>query len=410
MSADFRTISAQQIYEHVDKITSFGPREDGTVADLKAVDYIADGLRALGLDVKLQDVPCWVIEPITTSLSISKPQQLDVKCHHANLSGLTGPAGVNGELVLIEKGFEEDFKGRDLTGKIAVVWQERYWESGDRPVKKLHRAAAAGALAMIIAHKRRDDLITCWSATVDSEPANIPMVSISYPDFVRIRGMMDAGPVEVTLKVMGELRRGTSPNVVAVIPGTELPDEMVGIGACHHETVPMCPGANDDASGQALLLELARFFTSNPQKRSILLLSNGGEEGGLFGTVAFVKDNKAWLDKSLKAMVMVDQMGGAFPVIFGGATIWLEKLLNEHATRLGYRIIHSFDPLFVPGPDMIGDNMSFVDAGYDAAVVAGWPSDSYYHTAADTLDKVNVNGVKAVADTVASVVMELASK
>lgn len=408
MSRELSAISAERIFQHIENIAAFGPREDGTAAHHRAADYVADTLASYGLEVRREAVPCWVIEPIQTSLQVVSPVTMNVKCYHGNLSGVTPPAGVRGELAFVNKGFAEDYETADVAGKIVIGWQERYWERGDKPAQKLHRAQERGALGMLFAHPRRDDVITCWP--LQREPAAIPFVSISYPDFLSLRLMMQKGNVEVVLKVLGEPRESTSPNIFALIPGTERPDEMIGIGGSHLETVPMCPGANDNASGQGLLLELARFFQANPQKRSILLLANGGEEGGLWGTGTFVDTHREWLDSALKAMVMVDQMGGSEPTIFSGGTLWLEELLLKQARDLGYRLTHCFDPLILPAPEFIGDPLPFVQAGYPTANIGGWPSDRFYHTELDTPDKVCANGVKAVADIVAHSVIHLASE
>ena len=405
MSTDLTSISAQRIFEHVEKLAAMGPREDGTAANHLAANYVADTLGSLGLEVQRQGAPCWVIEPIQSSLQMVDPRSMEVKCYHGNLSGVTAPEGVRGELVFAGKAFEEDFEGVDVAGKMVIAYQDLYWERGDKPAKKLPRAQERGATGMIFAHKRSDDVITCWP--LNREPAKIPFVSISYPDFLSFREMMQESRVEVILKVLGQPQKGESPIIFAMIPGTELPDEMIGIGGSHTETVPMCPGANDNAVGQGMLLELARFFRGTPQKRSILLLSNGGEEGGCWGTRAFVETNREWLDESLKAMVMVDQMGAAEAMIFSGGTLWLEEMLIEEATKLGYRLPHCLDPLVLPAPEFIGDPLPFVEAGFPTANIGGWPSDRFYHTEEDKPDKVCANGVKAVADIVASTVMRL---
>ena len=408
MSPSLASISAQRIFEHVQNLAAIGPGEDGTIANNQAVDYIAATLSSFGSDVQRQDQPCWVIEPIETSLTVIKPHEAQVKCYHGSLTGVTGPEGNKGDLAFVGRAFDEDFDGRDVRGKIALALQDRYWDRGDQPRNKLRRAAERGAVGMIFVMKRRDDLTTCWA--LDREPASIPFVSISYPDFLSIRATMEEDPVEVILKVLGEPKQGETANVWAVIQGTELPDEMIGIGSCHHETVPMNPGANDNASGQAWLLELARFFSSNPQKRSILVMSNCGEETGLWGAWNFVEDNRAWLVGSLKAMAMVDQIGGMDPMAYGKGTRWLEHMWVEEAEKLGYRLVHCFDPNYVGSPDALGDALPFFEAGIPTAIVGGWPSDFFYHTEADTLDKVCANGIKAVADSAAGLVMRLAGR
>ena len=407
MTIDLSSISAPRMMRHVEEIAAIGPREDGTTANHITADYIVDSLEALELQVQRQSVPCWVIEPIETSLTVAKPIQMDIKCYHGNLTGVTSPEGVTGELVFVGKAFGEDFEGRDLSGKIALAWQEQYWEAGDKPARKLLRAEQQGAIGMAFAHKRRDDVITCWP--LGRKPANIPFVSISYPDYLSLHDMMSAGPVEVVLKVLGEPRQGSSPNIFTLIRGTEFPEEVIGFGAAHHETVPMCPGANDNATGHSVLLELARFFQKNRQKRSILLLSNGGEEGGMWGTSAFIETNREWLDRSLKAMVMIDQVGGYDPLVVSGGTDWLEIMLVEESEKLGYRLTRCFDPTVVPSLEFIGDAYPFVQAGFPTVDTTSWPNDMFYHTEFDTPDKICINGVKAVADSVASLIMRLAS-
>ncbi len=408
MSKDFTEISAQRIYEHVEKFVAIGPREDGTVADNQAADYVFDTLNSLGLDAQRMRVPCWVIEPITASIKVTRPEQIELKCGYGNLTGVTQPEGVKGELVFVDKGFEDDFKGKDLKGKVALAWQERYWEAGDQPRRKMARAAQQGAVGIIFVMKRRDDLITCWG--LGREPGLIPFITISYPDLLMLRRKMKAGAVEVEIKVLGEPKMSESQVIWTVIPGTENPDEMVGFGACHHETVPLCPGANDNASAQSMLLELARFFQNHPQKRSVLLMSNGGEEGGLWGAGSFVESNKDWLVKSLKSMIMIDQVGGMEPLVFSGTTEWLEKAYVEEANKLGYQLTHCFDPLVMTARDGLGDALPFVNAGIPTIFAVAWPTDFFYHTSADTADKVSANGIKAVTDFTASLLMRLAAQ
>lgn len=408
MPVDLSQISALRIREHVQKLSEIGPREDGTVADHKAGDYVAGALRALGLEVKREPVPCWVIEPIQVSLKMLGPETRAIECGYGNLTGITGPQGVQGELAFVNKGFEEDYEGRDVRGKVAIAWQELYWEHGDQPRAKMKRAAAHGAVALIFVMQRRDRLITCWG--LDREPGPIPFITISHPDFVEIRALMKNGPARVAITAAGEPRRSSSDNIWAVLKGTELPDELIGLGSCHHETVPLCPGANDNGSGIAWLLELARFFTANPQKRSILFFINGGEEGGLWGARAFVDAHKDWLTRSLKAMLMVDQIGGMDPMAYMGGARWLEQMWVDEANSLGYRMIECFDPIILPEPGSLGDGLPFVQAGIPTAVTGAWPSDFFYHTVQDLPDKVSANGVKAVADSAASLVGKLASR
>ena len=91
----------------------------------------------------------------------------------------------------------------------------------------------------------------------------------------------------------------TGRNVVGVVPGTVRPNEYLLVIA-HHDGLGHCPpddrgddicnGAIDNASGVALLLELAEEVAARPLARSVVFLSSSGEESGLWGARAFVAD------------------------------------------------------------------------------------------------------------------------
>ena len=89
-------------------------------------------------------------------------------------------------------------------------------------------------------------------------------------------------------------------NIVATFPGTRLPDEVVVIGA-HYDTVANSPGADDNASGVALLLALAGYLTENPPERTVRVVFFVNEEwpfsGGIqMGSRVYAQRCKARLD------------------------------------------------------------------------------------------------------------------
>ena len=113
-------------------------------------------------------------------------------------------------------------------------------------------------------------------------------------------------------------------NIVAVLPGTDslLREEYIVIGAHYdhlgrqlrmvdgRETWNLYPGADDNASGVALLLELARMAAAQPYmfKRSLVFVGFGAEEIGLFGSWYFVNRAFSQIDKTV-AMLNLDMLG-----------------------------------------------------------------------------------------------------
>jgi Iap family predicted aminopeptidase len=123
------------------------------------------------------------------------------------------------------------------------------------------------------------------------------------------------------------VRRGTSVNVVAEPPGFDPRRSHVVIGA-HLDTIPVSPGAEDNASGIAVLLELARLSTLDPQKPPAQLVAFGAEEPRgegdrlhHFGSQQYVADLPAAQRRAIRAMVSLDRVGvraGYVPVCTGG--------------------------------------------------------------------------------------------
>jgi Zn-dependent M28 family amino/carboxypeptidase len=101
-------------------------------------------------------------------------------------------------------------------------------------------------------------------------------------------------------------------NIEATFPGMKLPDEIVIIGG-HYDTVFDSPGANDNASGVALLLALAGYLTENPPERTVRVVFFVNEEwpfgGGIqMGSNVYAKRCKARQDR-IVAMIAVDSVG-----------------------------------------------------------------------------------------------------
>lgn len=103
-------------------------------------------------------------------------------------------------------------------------------------------------------------------------------------------------------------------NVCAIIPGTQVLDTMVIIGAHYDHLGQMgdavlFPGCHDNASGVATVLEMARYFKGNPLRYTTMFVLFSGEEAGLMGSMAFVKA-KLFDYSKVKLMLNLDLLCG----------------------------------------------------------------------------------------------------
>ncbi|MFQ4146418.1 M28 family peptidase [Chlorogloeopsis sp. ULAP02] len=98
-------------------------------------------------------------------------------------------------------------------------------------------------------------------------------------------------------------------NVFAERKGTDKEAGAILVGA-HYDTVAISPGADDNASGVAVLLEIARLLGSRPTPRTLQLVFFDQEEAGLLGSKAFVTKT-AHLLKNLRGVIVMDMVGYA---------------------------------------------------------------------------------------------------
>ncbi|MEM7350827.1 MAG: M28 family peptidase [Acidobacteriota bacterium] len=103
-------------------------------------------------------------------------------------------------------------------------------------------------------------------------------------------------------------------NVIAVLPGSTRPDDWVLVGA-HYDAISQspgssAPGAEDNASGCAGVLELARVITAMPPEATVIFLCYSGEEQGLFGSVAHADELVSQgEDAKVDLMLNMDMIG-----------------------------------------------------------------------------------------------------
>jgi Zn-dependent M28 family amino/carboxypeptidase len=204
-----------------------------------------------------------------------------------------------------------------------------------------------------------------------------------------------------------------SKNIVAVIPGKVAPQRMI-LACAHYDstsTNPMvsAPGADDNASGTAAILELARILAKEKFNFSIVLLCVSAEEWGLYGSSHYAR--QASRDSAeIIAVVNLDMI--AYP---GDGQRVLDIIGNQQSEWLADRFIAIAQPYVglrlakVINPSLTwSDHSSFWDQGY-AALCGIEDSDSpYYHRTSDTLNTLDLDFTAEVVKASLATVADLA--
>ena len=201
---------------------------------------------------------------------------------------------------------------------------------------------------------------------------------------------------------------GKTANVIATLRGTVNP-ELVYVVSSHYDSVEAGPGADDDSSGTAALLEAARVLANHPMPATIVFASFTGEEGGLLGSREFVR--RALLSKMHVAGALNNDMVGWMNDARMDNTI---RYSNpgirdiQHAAAMLFTRLVTYDALYFKGTDAASlyDAYGDVIGGIGSYPVLGSP---HYHQASDLLEFENHQLITETSKTTVATVMLLAS-
>jgi hypothetical protein len=348
----------------------------------------------------------------------------------------------------------DDYANLDVKDKIVVVLRYEPTafaaKSGNQglthhsqTITKAINARNHGARAVVIANGKlgdgEEDMLTRFGSV--SGPENIGIVFVQVKNAVAESWLQAAGKslkdvqdqinastkpasfalpesLHLSLNVDIETTRATVNNILAYLPGQT--DEYVIIGA-HYDHLgrgnfdslapsqigQIHPGADDNASGTAGVLELARLLAPErgQLKRGILFMDFAGEELGLLGSAEWVKEPTRPLEKAV-AMINMDMIGRIKDdkVYIGGVGTGstFKSILEQAQKDSAFKIEYS------AGGYSSSDHTSFVSKKIPVLFFfSGLHSD--YHKPSDTWDKINAPSAAKLLDLIGNVALQLAS-
>jgi hypothetical protein len=383
-----------------------------------------------------------------------KTEQDFVPFSFSSSGGVSAPLIFAGYGATADEFHYDDYAGLDVKDKVVVVL--RYEPSGfaeksgnhgltqhSQLITKAINARNHGAKALIVLNGKlgdgEEDLLTRFGSV--SGPENVGIVMAQAKNAIADAWFQSAGKslrdlqeqinssskpasfavpdtLHVSLNIDIETTRATVNNVLAWLPGQS--DEYVIIGA-HYDHLgrgnfdslapaqigQIHPGADDNASGTAGVLELARLLA--PQrgqlKRSILFMNFAGEELGLLGSSAWVEDPTKPLAKAA-AMLNMDMIGRIKDdkVYIGGVGTGstFKAVLEQAQKDAPFKIEYS------AGGYSSSDHTSFVTKKIPVLFFfSGLHSD--YHKPSDTWDKINSASAAKLLNMIESVAVQLAN-
>jgi len=314
---------------------------------------------------------------------------------------------VQGPVLWLSDGNHDDYDGLNAVGAIVL---SRY----TRPFDEIQRQALEhGAKALLLA--QLDDANLRMRRTARSDallPQGIPTLIIgreAVEDLIANSGMtIDDLTIQYKSRELGSSARidlpleyehgKTGRNVLGVLPGSD-PDgkHQVFIVGAHYDHMgadpdgTVWPGANDDASGVVVLLEIARLWQERGYvpKRTVLFAAWDGEEIGLNGSEHYVEHPRYPLEDTV-GMLQLDMVGAGTPTLAIGPGGLVARQSMEAAAWLGIPVQSE--------PEGGSDHAPFVAAGVPAALYIWWAGeapDLVYHVPEDDISNIDPDRLEA---------------
>ena len=388
-------------YQLVDSlVTEVGSRPAGSAADPRAVEWALAKLKGLGFaKVRAEPVAvkAWRQGPVSMDILAPFPHRL-VATALGNSVG-TPAGGLEAEVAYYSDlaALKADTSERAM-GRIVFINNKTtrtrdgsgYGQAVMARVAGAAEAARRGAVAVAIRSigTDRDRLAHTGAMRYDPQLRQVPSLAVSIPDAELIERLQRYGkPLVMRLQLQTETElNASSHNVIAEVPGTDLADEVVLLGA-HLDSWHVGQGAIDDGVGVGIVTAAAKRLldASKPPRRTIRVVLFANEENGLDGAVAYADQYKA----------VRHQLVGESD--FGAGKVWrLRSRVHADAVPALQQIGRLLAPLGVE----TGDNMGA--PAPDAGVIVrrnGWPGIEltqdgtdyfdWHHTDNDTLDKID---------------------
>lgn len=310
-------------------------REAGTDGERNAAKTIMEYLKSFGVDSRLEAFEFEAVRITKERFMITEPYEKEYPTvAYGGMTGSTPEEGIEAEFLYVENGDLISLShAKDKIIMLNEVLKTPIW------YKRVCEADVAGFATIGGTPIDQGLDLVPDRRNLRGNEKGIQGVRVHYLD---AQEMIEKGASKARLAVCREKYICKSANVIARIEGKDKSDEILTLTA-HYDSVPAGPGAYDNMSGAAIIMELCRYFSVHRPRRTMEFIWFGAEEKGLRGSKAYVTAHEEELTKHQFNM-NVDLAGQAV----GGTVIGLtaDEKACEVITRfaeeidLGMEILH----------------------------------------------------------------------
>jgi len=391
----------ERAFEHVKNLCDFGVRTTGTKNEVKAINYIKNQFKKIGLKTTVEPFEFESFEISKTTFKIAGS---NYKLTQLGFNPYSGEKRYSGIAILLDPSSTQN-----------EINEKKIWDK----------------------------------VVVTALPANYFQIMFQNPKLIIFVDSTDYKKIETIdnynfdLKIEGNLKKFKSANVIGLLPCLSETKKEISICA-HLDSYKTSPGADDNGSGLGVMLELASHFKDiqNHLKCDLIFLAFGAEEVGILGSRIYVIDHKKELH-NCELLINLDKIGGdggifvetldgvrgvpsqkgqnqfpnefakrpweglesewrilntdiLIPFSISNHPDWFINIVNESVSELGIEINHS--------RNMGSDHQSFAQAGIPATSLA--VSGNVVHTPEDVPSQIHLPSLEKVGMLTASIVLK----
>ena len=359
-------------------------RYGGTAAELKAANIIMEDIEKAGGKAELMPFAINASEYNSHITRVTAPYELDIATVPFGMCGNIPAPGKELDLVYVSRGVAMDFLGLDdLSGSVVMV------DALSLDVyKELVKRNAAVIFTIMGKCYENNDEAGMYARNLRPkflEQGVIPTFAISAHDATEL---IRNGAEKLLIALDQKDGQAESNNVLAVIEGDKKPEESIVLTA-HYDSLPVGPGAWDNATGSAALMGLYLHFLENKPARTLRFIWCGSEEQGLLGSKAYIAQNEQLVKDQVKFCFNFDMCG----TLLGSNDIFITggKELEDYVTQFCREVGYSAD---IRVKVHSSDSAPFADKGVPGVGLSRGTRSAEIHTCRDTMFPIGEKPLK----------------
>lgn len=397
-------ISADNLYQDIQYLTEdIGIRLTGSEQEWQAARYLQKRFEQYVPKCEIEEFPVIrrVLQEETLRVRVGG-QWENVPIRTYDMSPSTDGTDMEAELVFFDS--HTDYQRKDLSylrGKAVVHYggdidaQEDYF--------RIMQAQPAFLLMVNTRYTAEHPVSNSLLPALVEKHGAVPTAAIAFTDVWRL---LTQGADRAALKITGTSGTGSSCNVIAEIPGTD-PKALCLYAGAHMDSVAGSVGADDNAGGCAILVELARVLSQVPHRHTIRLIAFGAEEQLSVGSAEYTRRHRREIEKTGRFMCNFDSCTTA--VGFNRFTINASTSLRDKLRE----VYHAHDVYYVENLELdpCNDAFPFMAAGVPGLTLMRSNCDQgrfYHHQPTNTLQMLSMEKAAQLAQASAALLSDLA--